>query len=456
MLEPAVAGRPRKHRVNRPAATRRLRAHAKTTTPSRPEPAARSGTSTWSRLARMSAAGDAVRLLSTSLGAGRGHRWLWASHRRSLSPAPRRVPLQRGSANENSHDEGQAVNGRARSRHGEVERRAVAGEMIVGAVVPMRGRYAAQGTQVRVGLELFARLAGAHLILEDDASRPQCAVERYGELLGRCELVLGPYGSDSVRAVARADYPGPLWNHGGAADDVQRVPGVVSVASPASRYLAALGRAVAGLRPGCSVALVAGGGSFARFACEGFEAVSPGLGLTVVGRFSLTDPPDSIVASRPDSILLCGPVEGEIALLRALRARRADILLGGLSPALSVFPRLFDRDPDGLVAVSQWHPTMGLAPALGPSSGEVVAAARARQLPPLDYVAVQAYACALIATHCLMVSPGEPLPAAQALRTSTLLGDFALDPRTGLQIGHRLCSIRWRNGRQELLFRDTD
>ena len=42
--------------------------------------------------------------------------------------------------------------------------------------------------------------------------------------------MLGPYGSDSARAVAAARRGAVVWNHGAAADDVQRLPGVVSVA----------------------------------------------------------------------------------------------------------------------------------------------------------------------------------------------------------------------------------
>ena len=144
----------------------------------------------------------------------------------------------------------------------------------VGALVPVTGRYAVQGAQVRVGLELWARRAGASILLEDDASRPERAARLHAELLGRaCRFVLGPYGSDCTRALA-AERPGAVvWNHGAAADDVQRMPGVVSVPSPASRYLLALGRALAALRPGAAVALVTAGGSVRALCARG-----PGAG----------------------------------------------------------------------------------------------------------------------------------------------------------------------------------
>jgi ABC-type branched-subunit amino acid transport system substrate-binding protein len=320
-----------------------------------------------------------------------------------------------------------------------------------GALVPASGRYAVQGAQVRAGLELWARRAGARLVLEDDESRPERAVALYGSLQGRCELVLGPYGSDCVRAVARAGFPPPLWNHGGAADDVQGLTGVVSVPSPASRYVVALGTAVARLRPGCSVALALGRGAFARLAGEGFEGERGALGLALAGVFALTDPPDAIAAGRPDAVLLCGPVEQETAALRALRGLLPEALLGGVSPGLSAFPAVLGDDPGGLLAPSQWHPALASEPALGPSSAEVLADARMSGAQELDYVAAQAYACALIAARCRELSFGDPLAAARELETSTFFGGFALDPASGLQVGHRLCVVCWRGGRQELL-----
>ena len=124
----------------------------------------------------------------------------------------------------------------------------------VGAPVPLSGRYAIQGAQVRTGLELWADYAGVPLLLEDDESDPARAARLHAELSAHgCRFVLGPYGSDSTRVVAKAAPGSLLWNHGAAADDVQRLPAVVSVGSPASRYLIALGRAVAALRPSASL-----------------------------------------------------------------------------------------------------------------------------------------------------------------------------------------------------------
>ena len=96
--------------------------------------------------------------------------------------------------------------------------------------MPETGRYALQGVQLRAGVELWAARTGARLLIEDDRSSPQHAIEVHARLLARgCAFVLGPYGGDCTRAVARAAGGAAVWNHGAAADDVQRLPGVVSV-----------------------------------------------------------------------------------------------------------------------------------------------------------------------------------------------------------------------------------
>ena len=70
---------------------------------------------------------------------------------------------------------------------------------LVGASVPVSGRYALQGVQLRAGVELWAARAGARLLIEDDRSSPQRAVEVHARLVARgCALMLGP-----LAAIAR-------------------------------------------------------------------------------------------------------------------------------------------------------------------------------------------------------------------------------------------------------------
>jgi ABC-type branched-subunit amino acid transport system substrate-binding protein len=329
-------------------------------------------------------------------------------------------------------------------------------ETLVGAVVPLTGRYALQGAQMQIGIELWARRAGARLLVEDDRSEPLRAAMLFQELLARgCRLVLPPYGGDSTRAVGKAHPASVVWNHGAAADDVQRLPGVISLPTPASRYLVALGRAVAEFRPGAAVALVATRSPFGQFARDGFEREVDGLGLRLAGAFGLADAPQRIADAAADAVLACGPVHREVELFRALAPLLPRALRAGVSAGLSAFPELLGGDPEGFLAPVQWHPELGASPQLGPASAEVAAAARTSGHADLDYVGAQAYAAALVAERCLELDPDDPLSPARKLRTTTFFGAFELDPETGIQRGHRLAVIEWRRGRQELLLAEA-
>jgi hypothetical protein len=273
---------------------------------------------------------------------------------------------------------------------------------------------------MQAGLERWRHDTGRELVLVDDESRPEVAATVHEQLAEEgCSPVLGPYGSDTTRAVALARAGQVVWNHGAAADDVQRMPGVVSVPTPASRYLLALARAAVGLGA-ARLAVLTARGAFPRLAREGLEREASALGVELA-----TD------TARADCVLLCGPVEWEARRFRELAHR--ELLFGGVSPGLAQASHAW---PDGTLAPVQWHPELG-----GPAGLS-------------DYVAAQAYAGAVIAERCLELDPANPIAAARGLSTSTFFGRFELD-ETGLQIGHRLAVVRWNRGRQELLLAEA-
>jgi ABC-type branched-subunit amino acid transport system substrate-binding protein len=299
------------------------------------------------------------------------------------------------------------------------------GRLKVGATVSLSGRYAVQGREARAGLEAWAHDHRVELLLRDDRSSPEDAAQVHRQLMNTCRCVVGPYGSDSTRAVAEQAPGQVVWNHGAAADDVQRLPGVVSVPSPASSYLVALARTVSQLRPNAAICLLTAPGRFAAWARNALIVATPTLGLHLVG-----DP------AAADVLLLCGPIAWEIN--RIQRLHRPGLLIGGVSPGIAKFPQLFGADPEGLLAPVQWHPDLPTRPQLGPTSV---------QLP--GYLAAQAYAAVLIAHHCHNLAPEDPLTAARQLQTVTFFGGFKL-ASDGLQTGHQLGVIRWKNQRQEL------
>jgi len=141
-------------------------------------------------------------------------------------------------------------------------------------------------------------------------------------------------------------------------------------------------------------------------------------------------------------VLACGPLERELGLFRALRLRAPEALLGGVSPGLSAFPTRLGQDPEGMLAVAQWHPGLGANPRLGPSSAEVVGEARARGVE-LDYVGAQAYAAALIAARCLELAPDEYLYPASMLKTPLAAAALELVHRGELHLDQLFEVTEW-------------
>lgn len=320
----------------------------------------------------------------------------------------------------------------------------------LGCPTPLSGRYAPQGAQIRRALELYARSGGLSLRLEDDRSDPARAAELYERLGETCDVVLGPYGSDSARAVARLAGGRPVWNHGASADDVQQLPGVVSVAAPASGYLAAVASVLAARRPGARITVGLASGRFARLAGDGLLAASAQLGVRVVAVRPLDIGPGALLEDAPDAVLLCGPIDREARVLAALAAAAPGVVLGGVSPGVDGFAAAAGGEIDGVLAPVQWHAQAAPAtPGIGPALREL--APTHGTSDRLDYVGVQAIAAAAIARCCVAAEGRHPLAVARGLDETTLLGRFRLDPASGVQAGHRLSVVERRGGRRLLV-----
>src|SRR5579864_2722570 len=117
----------------------------------------------------------------------------------------------------------------------------MAGQLRIGACLSLSGRFAQFGRQAAQGLETWRSLDGAaEILVEDDCSDRRTLETALPGVAARCDLLLGPYSTQLMRAAGRmaAEAGWLVWNHGGSGDDVEGAhPGhVVSVLTPASRY----------------------------------------------------------------------------------------------------------------------------------------------------------------------------------------------------------------------------
>jgi branched-chain amino acid transport system substrate-binding protein len=342
------------------------------------------------------------------------------------------------------------------------------GEYTIGAALSLsdgnvrQARMAAAGLVQAVedarragGVTVDGRVLLPRLAVLDDGGSAEGLRHALGLLAG-ADLLIGPYGSGLAGEAGRwaAERGRVVWNHGGSADEVEVAPWLVSVASPTSRYLAAVVDVVAGGVPGGRVLVAAGTGAFGRAAARGATGAAAARGMAVVGVVAPGEVPDRCDA---DVLLLAGSFDEDVAVVRRLRGRPIAVaaVAGGLRDFVEA---LGERRAEGVLAPSQWEEGLRLRPDVGPRAVDVLRTLRFRLAPGLapgtagghvGYPAAQAYAAVVIALRCVVdtggFDDGALLAAARTLRCTTFFGRFGLGP-DGRQADHALVVVQWHNG----------
>ena len=306
----------------------------------------------------------------------------------------------------------------------------------------LTGPFARQGTEAAQGMEFWAEEAGVRLTVVDDGGLRSAALQAYTAWLDQgVDLLLGPYASGLVRAVAPlvCDAGRLLYNHGGSADDLAR-PGLVSLPAPASTYFhGAVQEAVA--RQVDRLLVARGLGRFAQAVAAGAVARASQRGIDaqtiMMGSLTAAD-----VAGA--ALLVVGRFEEDVAVVRRVRGwPRAPALLAAVAAGLPAFGEQLGPAAEDLLGPVQWWLSRR-RPEVGPSGANFAGRYRRRTGREPSYVAAQAAAAGYLA-HAAH-HQGLAAEAVRQWTTSTLLGSFALDDGWR-QVGHRVRTIRWEHGR---------
>ena len=277
----------------------------------------------------------------------------------------------------------------------------------------------------------------------------------------RPDVVFGPYGSGPALAAAAAS-KGVIWNQGGATARLARpaYPRVVNVESPAYRYLGAVLEtlAAAGLGEGSEVVIMHVDTGFGREVAEGAAVAARRLGLL---RRSVTFRPGrarDVLAQVPagDVLLSAGSFDDDVAIAQWVSERRwraVGMVAAGVDELRSA---IGDR-VEGLYGPCQWFNDGTDDPAVGPNSEWFTHCYRDANGTEPPYPAAAAFAAGVVWQRCVKeAGTVESLPvraASQRLDTTTLFGRFRVDPVTGVQTGHQMSVVQWRDGQRVLVDR---
>ena len=330
----------------------------------------------------------------------------------------------------------------------------------VGACLSLSGKYSRFGSQAARALRIWEAMDGnAELAIVDDESSPETLKATLPGVASRCDVLLGPYSTQLVKAAARlaADRGWLLWNHGGSGDDAEtHHPGhVVSVLTPASRYSEPFLRHYASDHRQGKLYIAHGKGSFGRQVSVGAERIATQLGISTV-RIGPGEDLPPIASPEEWHLFTSGSFEEDIATVRHVHTLpNPPRIICAVAAGVREFGEAIEN-PNGVFGVGQWFPGRGTTPQLGPTEADFLAAystSSAGRVP--DYPAAQAVAGAVLATHCVRQAGGTTREllwsAAAALDTETLFGDFMINPVTGAQLKHDTVAVRWSTAGPELV-----
>jgi ABC-type branched-subunit amino acid transport system substrate-binding protein len=322
-----------------------------------------------------------------------------------------------------------------------------------GACLSLTGRFARFGTQAARGLEAWRSLDhAAELVIADDESSPRILEGALPGIAQRCDVLLGPYSTQLMRAAGRlaADDGWLVWNHGGSGDDVEGAhPGhVVSVLTPTTRYAGPFLRHIAGGQPGVRLWITPGKGSFGRQVTAGAASLAQRLGVEA----TVADP--GSLPQRGDvpehwGLFCAGMFEDDVETVQRARILPCPpVTVCAVAAGVREFGKAV-ADPEGTYGVGQWFPGVAGPLELGPAETDFLGAYSAVSRTGPDYPAVQAAAAAVLAAHCVRRtgSTNRELlwEAALGLDTRTLFGGFKIND-DGVQVGHDAVLVRWGAG----------
>jgi branched-chain amino acid transport system substrate-binding protein len=375
-------------------------------------------------------------------------------------------------------------------------------KIVIGLSLPLSGEYSTIGLQIEAALRLFANDTNAaggieladercavELEYRDDGSQRVRTREIYRWLCfeRRVDILFGPYSTALTRvAAAVADEAGMLLiNHGGAGDDLY--PGdlntdrisdrrrmIVGVLSPASDYMGGFVRLISTLKFWRKrVAIVTSKSPFARAIAVGAEREclqrrvwlhGLRLRLKFSTHFDPANTPHALMVAlrrnRINAIISAGSYEHDLAVMKLCAAPEANIpVLGCVAAGVARFGRDLSDAAEGIVGPSQWEPEAAITPEIGPTPQDFTRRMLGSGTAGCDYPAAQAYAAGLLSIAALRtadsVDQGRLHSAFSDVHTSTLFGDFAIDPN-GRQLGHKMLLVQWHRGRKVLIDAEPD
>jgi len=347
----------------------------------------------------------------------------------------------------------------------------------IGATMSLTGKlYSVQGGYGREGYLLCAKHVNAQggvlgrpieFVIYDDESDEKTAARLYEKLIveDKVDAVLGPYGTAITEAVA--DVPERHRKVMVAANAATS-----SIWEKGRRYLimvlapidtAAVGVADTAARNGLrTVAILSQEALLPRAVAKGTSEVAKARGLAVVSSETYADGTTDFSAAlrrlqtaKPDVLVAASVrLDDLVAITRQMKELDFDVRMLSSLP-YGLLPDYYQRlgkDAEFVYSATFWEaalPTPG-------NQGFVAAYASEFKRPPAVQSAHSYAGCQILVEAVRRAGTTESERLREvllALKTRTILGDFAVDER-GFQVGQKAVTIQWQDGKQAVVWPD--
>jgi|RhiMethySRZTD1v2_1073278.scaffolds.fasta_scaffold280943_2 branched-chain amino acid transport system substrate-binding protein len=337
-------------------------------------------------------------------------------------------------------------------------------------------QYSAQGGYCREGYVLCQKHVNAaggvvgrqiEFVIHDDASDGKAAARNYEKLIteDKVDAVLGPYGSEITEAVADVIEKHRMLM-------IAPTAGSSAIWEKGRRYLIMMLSPVESLPEGLldlaarngltRVAVIKLDGLVANAQAKGASEWAKKKGLEVVfaetyssATTDFYDILKRVKAATPDVLMAASVrIKDLVAINRQMREVDLNVKMFssvpyGLRPD---YYKLVGKEAEFVYSGSFWEASLGY-----PGNPEFVAAYEKEFNRTPSVQSTASYAgCRLLVETIRKTGSLESdtiRGALLALRTKTVLGDFAVDDR-GFQIGHKAITIQWQDGRQMTVWPD--
>jgi branched-chain amino acid transport system substrate-binding protein len=347
----------------------------------------------------------------------------------------------------------------------------------IGTSLSITGRqYSAQGGYCREGYVLCQKHVNAErgvigrqieFVIYDDGSDEKTAAQNYEKLItiDKVDAVLGPYGSAITEAVADITEKHRMLM-------IAPTAGTSSIWEKGRRYLIMMLSPVESLPEGLldlaaqnqltRVAVIKLDGLVANAAAKGVSELAKKKGLELV--FAETYPSTTtdfsdilkkVMAATPDVLMAASVrLDDLVNITRQMREVDLNVKMFSSVPygLLPDYYRQLGKEAEFVYSGSFWDAGLPY-----PGNREFVAAYEKEFNRTPSVQSAASYAgCRLLVEAIRQTGSLESdaiRGALLALRTRTVLGDFAVDNR-GFQIAHKAITIQWQDGRQMTVWPD--